>query len=243
MCAELWVSAISGMGKRSGTAAKGEAGSAGRRSGVPAAASASARATIRRASSILKALSPEGLASASAASAARRKAARVGARARQDPLRRRGRATASAATPPSAMPRFRDHCRLEPQRSRGGDDREGIGRALADLEIARMRRRSARPPPAGARATISSPGSSTVSRSRRIAGQPVKRLRARPRAGPPCPRSRRRRRARRAARRNPRGASRCSCSLQPSMACSRLSPPRASQPAPGSRLLQALAGS
>ena len=30
-------------------------------------------------------------------------------------------------------------------------------------------------------------------------------------------------------------------SLHPSMACSRLSPPRASQPAPGSRLLQALA--
>ena len=57
------------------TAAKGEAGSAGMRSGVPAAASVSARTTMRRASSILKALSPDGLASASAASAARRKAA------------------------------------------------------------------------------------------------------------------------------------------------------------------------
>ena len=40
--------------------AKGDAGSAGIRSGVPAAASASARTTIRRASSILKPLSPEG---------------------------------------------------------------------------------------------------------------------------------------------------------------------------------------
>ena len=33
------------------------------------------------------------------------------------------------------------------------------------------------------------------------------------------------------------------CSLQPNIACSRLSPPRASQPAPGLRLLQALATS
>ena len=32
-------------------------------------------------------------------------------------------------------------------------------------------------------------------------------------------------------------------SLQPSTACSRFSPPRASHPAPGWRLLQALAGS
>ena len=55
--------------------AKGDAGSAGIRSGVPAAASASARTIVRRASSILKPLSPEGLASASAASAARRNSA------------------------------------------------------------------------------------------------------------------------------------------------------------------------
>ncbi len=44
------------------TAAKGDAGSAGTRSGVPAAASVRARTTIRRASSILKPLSPEGFA-------------------------------------------------------------------------------------------------------------------------------------------------------------------------------------
>src|ERR1700755_1083798 len=49
---------------------KGEAGSAGMRAGVPAAARVSARTMIRRASSILKALSPDGLASPSATSAA-----------------------------------------------------------------------------------------------------------------------------------------------------------------------------
>src|SRR3977135_591375 len=49
------------------TEAKGDAGSAGTREGVPAAASVRARTTIRRASSILNPLSPEGLACASAA--------------------------------------------------------------------------------------------------------------------------------------------------------------------------------
>jgi hypothetical protein len=53
--------------------AKGDAGSAGSRAGLPAMASVSVRATIRRASSILKPLSPKGFASASAASAARQK--------------------------------------------------------------------------------------------------------------------------------------------------------------------------
>lgn len=57
------------------------------RSGVPAAASVSARTTIRRASSILKPLSPEGFAAASAASAARRKGSASAPRAGQDQFR------------------------------------------------------------------------------------------------------------------------------------------------------------
>ena len=56
------------------------------RSGVPAAASVSARTTIRRASSILKPLSPEGLASASAASAARSEMRGIATRAGKDPF-------------------------------------------------------------------------------------------------------------------------------------------------------------
>ena len=84
------------------TRAKGEAGSAGMRSGVPAAASVSARTTMRRASSILKALSPDGLASASAASAAPAKASRVGRDARQQQLPRPRARQGFAATPPSA---------------------------------------------------------------------------------------------------------------------------------------------
>src|SRR5262249_36286568 len=54
---------------------KGEAGKAGRREGVPLAADVSARTISLCASSILNALLPEGFASASAASAARRYAA------------------------------------------------------------------------------------------------------------------------------------------------------------------------
>ena len=53
---------MSGMRGAPAAEAKGEAGRAGMRSGVPAAASVSARTTMRRASSILKALSPEGCA-------------------------------------------------------------------------------------------------------------------------------------------------------------------------------------
>ena len=81
--------------------AKGEAGSAGRRAGVPAAASVSARTTMRRASSILKALSPDGFASVSARQAASWKASAVGAtplRTSSAPRARQG----FAATPPSA---------------------------------------------------------------------------------------------------------------------------------------------
>ena len=119
------------------TAAKGEAGSAGMRSGVPAAASVRARTTTRRASSILKALSPDGFASASAASAARRNSGGVGRRADQDVLRLAGapRLRGDAA---ERKPRLHDHVRLDAQRRRGRYDRECIGGAFADLQIAGM---------------------------------------------------------------------------------------------------------
>src|ERR1700758_5840041 len=72
------ISGIAGEGEfvhavASASEEKGEAGRAGRREGVSCAAEVSARTMIRCASSILNALSPEGFASASAASAARGK--------------------------------------------------------------------------------------------------------------------------------------------------------------------------
>ena len=76
-------------------------GSAGMRSGVPAAASASARTTTRRASSILKALSPDGLASASAARRRAANSAALGRRADQKRSASRAR-HGFKATPPSA---------------------------------------------------------------------------------------------------------------------------------------------
>src|ERR1700686_4216754 len=83
------------------TDAKGQAGRAGIRTGVPAAASVSVRTMMRFASSILNRLSPEGFASVSAASPARRKLA-VSA---LEPSRIFSAAWARqglAATPPSA---------------------------------------------------------------------------------------------------------------------------------------------
>ena len=122
---------------------KGEAGRAGTRVGVPAAASVRARTRIRCASSILKRLSPEGFASASAASAARRKAAASGTGACQDLLRRAGppRFGGNAA---EREPRLPDRAVLDPQRRGGRHDGEGVGGAFADLQIACMRREPAR---------------------------------------------------------------------------------------------------
>ena len=88
---------------------KAEAGSAGMRCGVPAAASRRARVTTRFASSILKALSPDGVASASAASAARAKASRSGAAPSSSASAARAR-QGLAATPPSAS----RACRIVP---------------------------------------------------------------------------------------------------------------------------------
>src|SRR3954462_15530668 len=135
--------------------AKGEAGSAGMRTGVPAAARLSARTMMRRASSILKALSPDGFASASAREAASWKASTVGATflSTSSPARAR---QGFAATPPSAgrpgfggapaarKPRLSDLAVLDPQRSRSRDDGKRVGRSIADLEIARMRGKAAR---------------------------------------------------------------------------------------------------
>ena len=124
--------------------AKGEAGRAGMRSGVPAAARVSARTTMRRASSILKALSPDGFASGErrlgrAAESCRRPGARPASIASAARARH-----GFAATPPSASRASRDRAVLDPQRSRGRHDGEGVGGALADLQIARMRREAAR---------------------------------------------------------------------------------------------------
>ena len=98
--------------------AKGDAGSAGMRSGVPALANMSARTTVRRASSILKPLSPEGLASASAASAARwnsEASARAPANIASASRARQG----FGATPPSATRACDDPIVLEAQSGRG----------------------------------------------------------------------------------------------------------------------------
>ncbi len=81
-----------------------------------------------------------------------------------------------AATPPSASRASVITPLLDLQARGGGDDRESIGGALANLQVARMRREVAQPQPAAARATIRSPGSSTLSRSGAVAGQTMKLL-------------------------------------------------------------------
>ena len=110
------------------------------RSGVPAAASVRARTTIRCASSILNWLSPEGFASASAASAARRNTAASGTGACQDLLGRAG--------PPwfggdaaERQPRIARSLPCSIRKRRGGrHDGESERRAFADFQVARMRR-------------------------------------------------------------------------------------------------------
>ena len=126
-----------------GTDAKGEAGRAGTRCGVPAAASVRARTRIRCASSILNWLSPEGFASTSAAIAARRNASGPGLDAFQNFLGRAGppRFGGNAA---KRQPRIPDGALFDPQRRGGRHDREGVGGAFADLQIACMRREPAR---------------------------------------------------------------------------------------------------
>ena len=131
----------------------------------PPRRASSARTTIRCASSILKALSPEGFASASAASAARRKAAASGAGARQHRLRPRGRATAwrrrrrARAAPRGSCRRSMSQRRRRPRRPRR---RRRCARGPSDSAHAP---RSARASAGRRSATISSPGSSTLSRS------------------------------------------------------------------------------
>ena len=130
---------VSGMGGGSGVGEGRRRAGPASRSGVPAAASVSARTTMRRASSILKALSPEGRASASAASAARREGARV-RRARR-PAPPPPRAARQGLRRDAAEREARRGDRGRPpmlERRRGRDDREGVGGALAQLEVAGM---------------------------------------------------------------------------------------------------------
>ena len=179
------------------------------RSGVPAAASVSARTTIRRASSILKPLSPEGLASASAASAARWNSARIGARADQDRFRFTG------------PPRFQRHAAERERalstivsssmRSAAAAETtaKGVGGALANFQIAGMGGEMRR---LGRQAHRDDHLAGLQARSRGPACRPAggETFRAGSPAGRLCLRSRQRRRARQEARRNRTGASRCS---------------------------------
>ena len=128
-----------------------------------------------------------------------------------------------AATPPSASRASRIVPPSKRQRRRGRDDREGEGRALAKLQIARMARRSPPPPPEGAARRSGRPAQarSPAPACRRADGEG---LPARSRAGPPCPRSRRWRRARRAARRSRTDASRCNARSSRARRASRFSP-------------------
>ena len=80
------------------------------RSGVPAAASASARATTRRASSILKALSPGGFCVGERGLGGAAKERRIAARAEQDLLRSRARHGFSGDAA-EREPRLADDCR------------------------------------------------------------------------------------------------------------------------------------
>ena len=119
------------------TEASGDAGKAGTRFGVPAAARVRARTTIRRASSILKPLSPEAFACASVASAARvNNAAFARLPARMPSASRAPRPQRDAA---EREARLHDRGILDAQRRRRRYDRECIGRAFANLQVAGMR--------------------------------------------------------------------------------------------------------
>ena len=120
----------------------------------------------------MKALSPEGFAPASAASAASRNAAAFAlapASACSAACARHG----FAATPPRASRALRIDAAVEVERGGGGHEREGEGRALAKLEIARMRRKARR----FARKTKRDDQVPRLERAfalRRVAGQAVK---------------------------------------------------------------------
>ena len=145
-----------------------------------------------------------------------------------------------AATPPSASRASRIVPPSIRKRRGGRDDGEGVGGALADLQIARMRRESRAPRPAAA--------------ARRSDRRARARFRARAcrRAGDASASSATSRRpfvpsisttasSATSGTQKSDGWVAMQASLQPSTACRRFSPSRASQPAPGSRLLQALA--
>ena len=171
-----------------------------------------------------------------------RKAARSGRCARQHRLRRAG-APGLRGDAAERDPRLRDRAAVEPQGRGGRHDGEGVGGALADLEVAGMRREGCRRSAGRRTATISSPGSSTRLALGRVAGQAVEAPRAESRGGPRVPSISTTASSATSGTQKSDGWVAMQLSLQPSTACSRFSPPRASQPAPGSRLLQALATS
>ena len=109
------------------------------RSGVPAAAIAKARATIRRASSTLNALSPDGAASMSAACRCPAERVPVRARAGQGGLRSPG-APGLERDAAERDAGLGDPATLHPQRRRGRHDGEGVGRALPHLQVPGMGR-------------------------------------------------------------------------------------------------------
>ena len=125
------------------------------------------------------------------------------------------------------------------QRGGGGDDGEGVGGALAQLQVAGIAREARRPPPAAEapRSVRRAPATSPAPASCRAAGGA---RRARPRARPCGPSISTTASSAASGTQKSEGWVAMQCSLQPSTACSRFSPPRASQPEPGSRRLQAL---
>ena len=127
------------------------------------------------------------------------------------------------------------------QRRCGRDHGEGEGGALAQLQIARMARRRRRPRREAAARRSSSPGSSAVSRCGRVAGQSDAGPRGQSRARPSGPSTSTTASSATSGTQKSDGWVAMQCSLQPSTACRRFSPCRASQPEPGSRRLQALA--
>ena len=219
-----------------GRAAKGEAGSAGMRSGVPAAASASARVD-----DAAREFDLEGVVAGRSRVGQRRfggaaEGGVVGLRAGERSASAARARQGFAATPPSAIRASTIAAAFDPQRRGGRDDREGVGGAVAHLEIARMRRRRRPPRPAVAR---------------RRSARPVRarcRAPARRRAGdgslssgisrrPALPSISTTASSATSGTQKSDGWVAMQCSLQPSTACSRVSPPRASQPAPGVALV------
>ena len=163
---------------------------------------------MRRASSILKALSPDGMASASAARAASSKTATLGRCADQQGFRG-ACAPGLCGDAAEREARRADRAALNVEGGRCRHQREGEGGALAQLQVAR---RCARRPldSAGSRSAIDQfAGSKHGLALRRRAGQTVEVPRAPPRAGRRALRSRPWRRGPPAARRSRTDAWRC----------------------------------